>query len=49
MRNLAEKWKILDYYYEANDVKLGIKKFNNKWKKTIKNEWEVEIVNNLLG
>jgi hypothetical protein len=31
IHNLGEKWKALNYAYEANDVIMGIKKFNKKW------------------
>lgn len=37
VKNLAEKWRIADIAYEENDVNFGIKKFNSKWKKIIKN------------
>lgn len=28
-----------DIAYESTDIKYGIKKFNNKWKKIIKTQW----------
>jgi hypothetical protein len=49
IKNLGHKWKSLDYAYEPTDVTFGIKKFNKKWKNIIKNEWEPEIINNILG